>query len=104
MVSDGMLKLTSHNASIKTKYSSYPIIGIEGLLKLVEVARKLQATQVSTNTEGVVCQTNLFPPANKRDTMLAVDKAAPTQPKAVAMSAVSNAGEADEVSNSSKGE
>ncbi|WP_206751862.1 hypothetical protein, partial [Chroococcidiopsis cubana] len=97
------LKLTSHNTSIKTKYSICPIIGIEGLLKLVEVARKLQATQVVTDSEGVVCQNNLSPPADKRDTILTLDKAATTQSKAVAISAVSDAGEADEVSNSSKG-
>jgi nucleoid-associated protein YgaU len=97
------LKLTSHNTSINTKCSSYPIIGVEGLLKLVEVAKKIQATQVSTNSEGVVCQNNLSPPANKPDSTITLDKATTTQSKAVGISTQSDAGEADEVSNSSKG-
>ncbi|TBR56860.1 hypothetical protein B4U84_25745 [Westiellopsis prolifica IICB1] len=74
------------------------------MLKLVEVARKLKASQVSTNSQGVVCQTNLSPPTHKRETILSVDKAPTTQPQAVAMSAVWDAGKADEDSNSSKGE
>jgi hypothetical protein len=85
---------TNHNTPIRTKASSHPIIGLEGLLDLVDVVGKLSATSASEREEGSRCTSKeRFPPASeRRSTASAVAQAAAGQPSSPAVAAQSAAG------------
>jgi hypothetical protein len=85
---------TNHNAPIRTRASSHPIIGLEGLLSLVDVVGKLSAPSASEREEGSRCTSKeRFPPASeRRPTASAVVQAAAGQPSSPAVATQSAVG------------
>ena len=60
-----------------------PIIGIEGLLKLVTVVQKVKASLVANSEDLRLCHPKLSPPADKQSTSPVVAPTAAGQPEAI---------------------
>jgi hypothetical protein len=58
---------SNHNTPVQTSASTYPIIGIAGLLGLVALVTKLQAAHRMMPKEGAACPTEPFPPPVDQD-------------------------------------
>ena len=68
---------------MKASVEDRPIVGIEGLLRLVKVIEKLEASSAPTNEELHSCHPKLSPPGHKQSPTPAVAPASASQSKAL---------------------
>jgi hypothetical protein len=96
-------QLAIHNANINLKPGSLPIVGIEGLLRLVALVSQYRATLHSGDHEGVACQIEKFPPAQPNSDSRLVAATTSHEPSTADMAAYANGSWSDGIDRAEGG-
>ena len=74
--------LPNQNTPVQTKPPAQPIIGLAGLLGMVELAQRLGTSRNAEPQERAACLTEQFPPASREEVPTDLGGAAAAKPQA----------------------
>jgi len=72
----------NHNTPVQTKPPAQPIIGLAGLLGMVELAQRLRTSPNAERQERATCLTEQFPPASRQGVPTDMGAATAAEPQA----------------------